>query len=54
MTMLKRMIPAIVILAIVNGLGYFFHADYTAAVVGPAAGVLVGFVVSEIKVRQEN
>jgi hypothetical protein len=52
--MIKRMLPAIVILALVNALGYFFHVDYVSAVVGTAVGTIIGFVVSEIKVRQEN
>jgi len=53
MNMIKRFLPTLFLIVILNLLGYFFHNQYYGTVAGSVVGGIVGFIVSEIRFRRE-
>lgn len=51
--MIKRFLPTLFLIVIINLLGYCFHVQYYGTVAGSVVGGTIGFIVSEIRFRRE-
>jgi hypothetical protein len=49
--LINKLTFPVAILAVINMIGYVYHVNYDAAVIGSIIGMIVGFAVNEIKVR---
>jgi len=47
----QNILIALIVLGVINLIGYLFHANYIGAVIGSAVGMIVGFFISEIRAK---
>lgn len=53
-SMIKKIIGVLIILVLVNAVGFAYHHNYNAGVIGSVIGAIVGFIISEMRTTKES